>query len=62
MGTMGFREDIGSGNTKLWAVSMHATAPAVMVHFTEEDAVVEEIDGSGVELSSAAKAMYRVLE
>lgn len=43
-------------------MSLHLTAPAVMVNVKGMDVVVEEVYGSGPELRSAVKESYKVLK
>lgn len=58
----GSEESTGPADKRFCVVSLSATAHAGMVHVKEEDVVVEEVDGSGIELSSAAKEPYKVLK
>lgn len=49
-------------NRKLRVASLPASAPAAMVDVKDEDVVVEHVVGNGVELSSAAKEVHRMLK
>lgn len=60
-GTAGYEEYFRSDNNKCSVVLMPATVHMANDIIEEENIVVEEMDGSGVELSSAPKGLYKVL-
>lgn len=59
---LGSGEVIGPTNKKYHVMSLPQTTPAAMMDLEKEDVVVEEVDGSLFELSSAAMELYKVLK
>lgn len=58
----GSEQFIGRVNKKPRVMLLPLTPPVAMLYVEEDDDFVEEIDGSGVELGSAAKEAYGLLK
>lgn len=58
----GSKQSTGFGNKIHSVISLPGTAPTVMVDVKGKDANVEEVLGSGNELSTAVKDAYKVLK